>query len=67
MQNCIQRDEDIRDEDTKATINVKDDLQSNLNMKSDSMKSDSIKSDEGVIDPDPPVRDGDNWRLYNKY
>jgi len=55
LQNCANRDEDIiRDgrsyEDLKISI----------------MKKDSAKSSEEIVDPDPPVRDGDNWRITNK-
>ncbi|MCD9855765.1 hypothetical protein LUD75_13660 [Epilithonimonas sp. JDS] len=27
------------------------------------MKGDSVKTSEEIVDPDPPVRDGDNWRI----
>jgi len=55
LQNCANRDEDlIRDdsphEDLKISI----------------MKKDSAKSSEEIVDPDPPVRDGDNWRILNE-
>lgn len=55
LQNCANRDEDIiRDgrsyEDLKISI----------------MKKDSARSSEEIVDPDPPVRDGDNWRITNK-
>ena len=55
LQNCANRDEDlIRDdslyEDVKISI----------------IRKDSAKSSEEIVDPDPPVRDGDNWRIANK-
>lgn len=52
MQSCIHRDEDLISEK-----NLKEEIKSNLQM-----RSDSAKSSEQIIDPDPPVRDGDNWR-----
>ncbi|MFY1047504.1 hypothetical protein [Chryseobacterium sp. GP-SGM7] len=56
LQNCAERDEDII-----STNNEK------LEIRSDAyMKSDSAKSAEEILDPDPPVRDGDNWRTINK-
>ncbi|MFS4472918.1 hypothetical protein [Chryseobacterium sp. T20] len=59
LQNCTHRDEDIisnneHTEKSKPTINGL------------VMKQDSTKSLEVIEDPetkDPPVRDGDNWRL----
>lgn len=56
LQNCAERDEDII-----STKNEKFELRNNLQM-----KSDSAKSAEEIVDPDPPVRDGDNWRISNK-
>lgn len=55
LQNCANRDEDLIHhgrsyEDLKISI----------------MKKDSAKSSEEIVDPDPPVRDGDNWRIRNK-
>lgn len=54
LQNCINRDEDI-ESDYRVSPKVQ---------KTMMMRQDSVKSIEGTIDPDPPVRDGDNWRLY---
>ncbi|AYZ12734.1 hypothetical protein EGY05_12735 [Chryseobacterium arthrosphaerae] len=59
LQNCTHRDDDLisnneKIEKPKPTIN------------SMAMKQDSAKSIEAIKDPetkDPPVRDGDNWRL----
>lgn len=53
MQNCTHRDEEI---------NVRDD-QSDQIEKTMMMKGDSAKTSGEIVDPDPPVRDGDNWRL----
>lgn len=53
LQNCVQRDEDI-----VSTENENFEMKNNLQM-----RSDSAKSSEQIIDPDPPVRDGDNWRI----
>jgi hypothetical protein len=53
MQNCTHRDEEI---------NVRDDRSDQIE-KTMMMKGDSAKTSEEIIDPDPPVRDGDNWRL----
>ncbi len=54
IQNCVQRDEDIISSNNEK-----------FEMKKDSqMRSDSAKSSEQIIDPDdPPVRDGDNWKI----
>ncbi|MGO4709965.1 hypothetical protein AB4Y90_12790 [Chryseobacterium sp. 2TAF14] len=54
-QNCTHRDED-----TITDKSPKEEMKNNL-----LMKSDSAKSPEQIIDPDPPVRDGDNWRHHN--
>lgn len=53
MQNCTHRDEEI---------NVRDDRSDQIE-KTMMMKGDSAKTSEEIVDPDPPVRDGDNWRL----
>ncbi|MBM7420208.1 MULTISPECIES: hypothetical protein [Chryseobacterium] len=53
MQNCTDRDEEI---------NVSDDLSGQIE-KTIMMKGDSAKTSGEIVDPDPPVRDGDNWRL----
>lgn len=52
MQNCTHRDEEI---------NVRDDRSDQIEKKM-MMKGDSAKTSEEIVDPDPPVRDGDNWR-----
>ena len=52
MQNCTHRDEEI---------NVRDDRSDQIE-KTMMMKGDSAKTSEEIVDPDPPVRDGDNWR-----
>lgn len=55
LQNCVNRDED-----TTTDFNQSEQLQIVI-MKS----ADSTNSSEETLDPDPdpPVRDGDNWRL----
>lgn len=53
MQNCTHRDEEI---------NVRDDRSDQIE-KTLMMKGDSAKTSGEIVDPDPPVRDGDNWRL----
>lgn len=58
MQNCVQRDEDI----------ISDNNPSDITSNSMMMRQDSARSSE-ILDPDPPdppVRDGDNWRLVQK-
>ncbi|REC42041.1 hypothetical protein [Chryseobacterium sp. 5_R23647] len=52
MQNCTHRDEEI---------NVRDDRSDQIE-KTMMMKGDSAKTSGEIVDPDPPVRDGDNWR-----
>ncbi|MDF2931082.1 MAG: hypothetical protein K0R36_413 [Chryseobacterium sp.] len=52
LQNCANRDEDLIQEDNSFD-----------GVKMSIMKKDSAKSSEEIIDPDPPVRDGDNWRI----
>ena len=51
-QNCANRDEEI----------VSDHNQFDQIEKTFMMRGDSINSAGEVVDPDPPVRDGDNWR-----
>lgn len=53
MQNCTHRDDEINERDD----------QSDLIEKTMMMKGDSAKTSGEIVDPDPPVRDGDNWRL----
>lgn len=53
MQNCTHREDEI---------NVRDDRSDQIE-KTMMMKVDSAKTSEEIVDPDPPVRDGDNWRL----
>lgn len=53
LHNCVQRDEDIISSNNEK-FEMKNDLKK---------KFDSAKSSEQIIDPDPPVRDGDNWRI----
>ncbi|WP_426278583.1 hypothetical protein ACN9MN_04555 [Chryseobacterium sp. S-02] len=55
LQNCSNRDLEILD------LNESDDIQQNQ-----VMRKDSAKSSEEIVDPDPPVRDGDNWRITHK-
>ncbi len=53
IQNCTHRDEEI---------NLRDDQSDQIEMTM-MMRGDSTKTSGEIIDPDPPVRDGDNWRL----
>ena len=55
LQNCTNRDEEINLRDVQF-----DKIETTM-----MMKGDSTKSSEEVVDPDPPVRDGDNWRLVS--
>ncbi len=55
LQNCANRDEDIITDDSSYE-----------GLKISIMKKDSARSSEEIVDPDPPVRDGDNWRITNK-
>lgn len=57
MQNCSNRDED-----TISNPGLSEDAQTTL-----MMRGDSTKSSEKNLDPDPPVRDGDNWRHIKNY
>lgn len=52
IQSCDNRNEDLihRDVDHKKTD-------------AGAMRGDSTKTSGEMVDPDPPVRDGDNWRL----
>ena len=52
LQNCSNRDENISD------LNQSDEIHKNQ-----VMRKDSTKSSEEIVDPDPPVRDGDNWLI----
>lgn len=52
MQNCTNRDEDV----------ISDSDQFDQIEKTLIMRGDSTKSAGEIVDPDPPVRDGDNWR-----
>jgi len=52
VQNCNNRDEDlVRENYSKEVI-------SNTSQK----RSDTTTKQPSIVDPDPPVRDGDNWR-----
>lgn len=53
MKNCTSREEDLN----------ADGLPSETVNKSLMMRGDSAKTSDDIVDPDPPVRDGDNWRL----
>lgn len=52
MQNCTHRDEDVISDNDPF-----DHIEKTL-----MMRGDSTKSSGEIVDPDPPVRDGDNWR-----
>lgn len=54
MQNCSQRDEDIA---SSTITNSADKLQDHP-----MMGRDSTQLSDHHLDPDPPVRDGDDWR-----
>ncbi|MEF9477296.1 hypothetical protein OWR28_05780 [Chryseobacterium sp. 1B4] len=59
IQNCTHRDEDINSNREKGN-------QSKHSADISAMKKDSAKSPVMIENPgpkDPPVRDGDNWRL----
>ncbi|MBW7674232.1 hypothetical protein [Chryseobacterium chendengshani] len=53
LQNCHERDEEII-----SNHNQSDEIKKSL-MK----QGDSTKSAGEITDQDPPVRDGDNWRI----
>jgi len=53
MQNCANRDEEI-----VIDYNQFDQIE-----KTSMMRGDSTKTSGDTVDTDPPVRDGDNWRL----
>lgn len=53
MQNCGNRDEDVISENEQLQ-----EIEKTL-----MMRGDSTRTSEEIVDPDPPVRDGDNWRL----
>jgi len=53
MRNCTSRDEDLNP----------DDLAFESAGKTFMMRGDSAKNSDDIVYPDPPVRDGDNWRL----
>ncbi|TXF78851.1 hypothetical protein [Chryseobacterium sp.] len=56
LQNCTNRDEDVISENNQLDEIVKTTM----------MKGDSTQTSEETVDPDPPVRDGDNWRHVPK-
>lgn len=59
LQNCTHRDEDMI---SNSAYNEKSEpIINGLVMKQDSAKSIEVIEDPGT--KDPPVRDGDNWRL----
>ena len=58
IQNCAERDEKITPTDKTVLISPEKD--------DHSMSKDSAKSADGHLYPDPPVRDGDNWRTVTK-
>ncbi len=51
IQSCDNRNEDLMHEDTLPDITD-----------ASTMRGDSTKTSGETVDPDPPVRDGDNWR-----
>ncbi len=53
MQNCTNRDENIISDHHQL-----DEIEMTM-----MMRVDSTRSNEEIIDQDPPVRDGDNWRI----
>nr|WP_314492144.1 hypothetical protein [uncultured Chryseobacterium sp.] len=56
LQNCTNRDEDVSSDHHRS-----DDTQPMF-----MMRGDSTRSTGEIVDPDPPVRDGDNWRSVPK-
>ncbi|WP_426478110.1 hypothetical protein ACP3T3_01100 [Chryseobacterium sp. CBSDS_008] len=59
LQSCVHRDEDIISNSEKIEKSAR-------TIKVLAMKQDSVTSLEVIENPpqkDPPVRDGDNWRL----
>lgn len=52
IQNCAHRDEDLNIDFQYETINTMF-----------IMRGDSAKTSGGPLNTEPPVRDGDNWRL----
>lgn len=55
VQNCNNRDEDLARENYNSE-----------KFSSKSQSKDSITTKQSIVDPDPPVRDGDNWRIDPK-
>ncbi|WDF45985.1 hypothetical protein PQ459_13865 [Chryseobacterium sp. KACC 21268] len=55
MLNCVNRDEGF-----SSNVENKG-LQSTV-----SFRGDSLITENPIVDPDPPVRDGDNWRSVPK-
>lgn len=52
LQNCTNRDEEVISSNNQLKIE-----------KTIMKREDSAKTSGEILDPDPPVRDGDNWRL----
>ncbi|WP_288244006.1 hypothetical protein [uncultured Chryseobacterium sp.] len=52
LQQCEERNEPVQD----LTI------PSEMKVEGQEVRKDSAKSSQEIVDPDPPVRDGDNWR-----
>lgn len=55
MLNCVNRDEglssNVENNGPRSTV---------------SFRGDSLIIEDPIVDPDPPVRDGDNWRSVPK-
>ncbi len=53
MQNCTRQDQDLNADDFPSeTVNT-----------AFMMRGDSAKTPKDIVHRDPPVRDGDNWRI----
>ncbi|AZA89835.1 Uncharacterised protein [Chryseobacterium nakagawai] len=56
LQNCTDRDEDVSADHSRSNDTQPEFM----------MRGDSTRSSGEIVDPDPPVRDGDNWRSVPK-
>jgi hypothetical protein len=56
LQQCAERNDNIEGLTDFSELKATDQL----------VRKDSAKSSQEIVDPDPPVRDGDNWRSTPK-
>ncbi|MBF6643926.1 MULTISPECIES: hypothetical protein [Chryseobacterium] len=56
LQRCAERNDNIQDLTDSSVQKLND----------QSVRKDSTRSTQEIVDPDPPVRDGDNWRIVSK-